>query len=83
MKAFVKRVRVLLTAAPTYLAGAAVVVSAFNDEIGSAFPGVADEVAAIAAPALAGIAAAIAIVRRVTPVAVQERGLLPLEGEHF
>jgi len=75
----VKRIRVLLTAAPTWLAGAAVIVSAFNDEIGEAFPGSAEAVATVATPVLAAIGAAIAIVRRVTPVLASERGLLPVD----
>lgn len=86
MSGFVARVRVLLGAAPTWLTTAAVVVSAFNDEIGEAFPGAADEVAAVAAPVLAAIGAAIAIVRRVTPVAKDQRGLLPSapsDGDEF
>lgn len=72
-----ERIRVLLTAAPTYLTAAAVVVAAVAEEIGEAFPGVDGTVAGWAAPVLAGIAAIIAIVRRVSPVVAAERGLLP------
>lgn len=79
MTGFVKRVRVLLRAAPTWLVGAAIVVSSFSEEVGSRFPGSSDEIAAVAGPVLAGIAAAVAIVRRVTPVVAAERGLLPVE----
>lgn len=77
MSDLVKRIQVLLRAAPTYLMGAAIVVSAVSDEIAKAFPDTAAGVARVAAPVLAGIAALVAIVRRVTPVATGDRGLLP------
>ncbi len=69
------KIRTLLGAAPTYLTAAAVVVAAISEEIGEAFPGIDGDVTKIAGPVLAAIAAAIAIVRRVTPVVPAERGL--------
>lgn len=78
MSKLIKRIRVLLTAAPTYLAGAAVVVAAVSDEVAKAVPdGWQDNVVAIGAPVLAALAAVTAIVRRVTPVFGAARGLLP------
>lgn len=72
-----ERIRVLLTAAPTYLTGAAVVVTAVSEEIGEEFPHLDGTVTAWATPVLAVIATAIAIVRRVTPVLKTQRGLVP------
>ena len=78
MTKLLARIRVLLTAAPTWLAGAAVVVGAVSDEVAKAVPdGWQDNVIAIGGPVLAVIGAATAIVRRVTPVFGADRGLLP------
>ena len=70
------RVRVLLTAAPTYLVAAAAVVQVVVAELGDDWPAVA----AGGTRVLAVLAAATAIVRRVTPVLPVERGLLPPGG---
>jgi hypothetical protein len=80
MTNLLKRIRVLLSAAPTYLAGAAVVVAAVSDEVAKAVPeGWQDNVVSVGAPILAGLAAITAIVRRVTPVFAEHRGLIPVD----
>lgn len=71
----ISKARTLWRAAPTYLAGAAVGVTAASDEISKRFPGSAETVSHWAIPILAGLGAAIAIVRRVTPVLKNQRGL--------
>lgn len=72
------RVKVVVTAAPTYLVGAAAVVTAFSEEIAKILPaGAGEAVARVALVVLSAIAAAIAIIRRVTPVLAIQRGLLP------
>lgn len=74
-----KRIRTLLTAAPTWLAGAGIVVAAVSEEIVKVLPDNLDAgVTRVAVVALAVIVAAQQIVRRVTPVFGTDRGLLPL-----
>lgn len=77
MSKLLARIRVLLHAAPSYLTVAAVVVTIISQELGDALPGNASTIVAKAAGAvLAVIATATAIVRRVTPVLAEDRGLL-------
>ena len=80
MKKFLARVRVVLTAAPTYLTSAAVAVALARDEIAKLFPEAAEEVGRWAVPIAAGLLAAARVIRRVTPVLPAERGLLPAGG---
>lgn len=80
MTTLLARLRVLLTAAPTWIVAASTIVVALSEEIGRAFPAVSDELGAIAAVVLAALAAAHQIVRRVSPVLKIERGLLPKGG---
>ena len=80
MNDFLARVRVLLTAAPTYISTATALVVIFRDEIGRMFPGASDEIAAWSVTVLAVLAGAANIVRRVAPVLPAERGLLPTGG---
>jgi type IV secretory pathway VirB2 component (pilin) len=77
--AFLKRAKVILTAAPTYLVALAAVVSVVADEAAKTLPvGWQDNAAQIAGAVLGVIAAAVAIVRRVTPVIdAAARGILP------
>jgi len=78
MSNLLQRIRVLLHAAPTYLVAAAMIVTIVADEAAKVLPaGTATAVAAIAAKVLAYLAAVTAIVRRVTPVADDQVGLLP------
>lgn len=77
MKNLLARARVILTAAPTYLVAAGAVVSIVADEVSKILPAGWQDNAAQIAGAVAGvIGAAVLIVRRVTPVLVEERGLL-------
>jgi hypothetical protein len=73
-------VRVVLTAAPTYLTGAATAIAFAKDEIAETFPAAAEPVARWAVPVAAGLLCAARIIRRVTPVLPEERGLLPAGG---
>ncbi|HEU5085679.1 MAG TPA: hypothetical protein VFU14_20225 [Acidimicrobiales bacterium] len=71
------RVRVVAASAVTWLVAAASAVTIVREEIVAAFPEAAEPVAAVAVPLLAGLGAAVAIIRRVTPVVPSERGVLP------
>ena len=73
MTKFIARLRVVATAAPTILTGLAIAVVTIGDQIGQDWP---------AAPMWAGkiavwLTAATAIIRRVMPVAKNQRGILP------
>lgn len=84
MSTVLARLRVLLGAVPTYLAAAGVIVAILADEIGKLAPGGWQDNAVQILGVLAGIiAAATAIVRRVMPVAPNQRGLLvpPPKGD--
>lgn len=80
MKSFLARVRVVLTAAPTYLLTASTVVVVLRDEIAGLFPAAAEDVSRWSVTVLAVLAAAVRIIRRVAPVLPAERGLLPAGG---
>lgn len=82
MQNFLKRARVILKAAPTYLVAAGAVVSIVADEVAKVLPtGWQDNAAQIGGAVAGVIGAAVLIVRRVTPVLVAERGLLsPPDG---
>lgn len=77
------RLAVLAKAVPTYLVAASIVVSIATNEIADQLDGDAKKaVVQIGGKAVAWIGAAIAIVRRSTPVIKAQRGLLaPAEGE--
>ncbi len=78
MKKFLTRVRVVATQAVTYLVGAAAVIPFIADDIADQLPaGAAGQVTKYALLAVAWIGAAVSIIRRVTPVLPQDRGLLP------
>lgn len=78
---FIKRVRVVLNAAPLYLVGASTIITVSAEEISKAFPGVAGPIAHYSAVVLGALAAVIAIIRRVSPVPAEARGLLVPEAE--
>ena len=80
MTDFLARLRVLLTAAPTYIQTATAVVVIFRDEIGNAVPSLSASVGAWSVTVLAVLVGAANIVRRVSPVLAAERGLLPAGG---
>lgn len=78
MKKLLARARVILTAAPTYLVAAGAVVTIVADEVSKLLPpGWQDNAAQIAGAAVGILGAAVAIIRRVTPVLPAERGILP------
>jgi hypothetical protein len=78
MSDFLLKVRVVLTAAPTWITAAATLVTIFSEEIGGLLPaGAAESLASAGAIVLAWLGAAINIIRRVTPVLPEERGILP------
>ncbi len=80
MKNLITRTRTLLTAAPTWLAGAGIVVAAVSEEIVEVLPDSWDAgVTRVGVVVLAAIVAATNIVRRVSPVFGADRGLLPLD----
>lgn len=74
--AALERVRVVATAAVTYIVAAAVAVSAFNAEIASAAPDGYEGATGVGTAVLAALAAAVAVIRRVTPVIEADRGLV-------
>jgi hypothetical protein len=76
MSKFLARVRVLLTAAPTWIIAAVAVVQVAAVEAAKVLPEEADTIAAWSARAVALLLGIVAVVRRVTPVLPQERGLL-------
>ena len=71
------RARVIWQAAPTWLTGAAVAITVTNEEIASLLPaGAATTAGRWALLATGWLGAAVAIIRRVTPVPADQRGLL-------
>lgn len=82
MSGFLARVRTVLTAAPTYLTALAVIISIFSEEISTLLPeGPAGQVSHWAVVAVGWLGAAVTIIRRVTPVIPDERGLIA-KGKH-
>jgi hypothetical protein len=80
---FAKRVSVVLKAAPTWLLAASTAITITSEELVKLLPDTWDEqVVRWAAVATGAIAAAVAIIRRVSPVLPDERGLLPPPGRH-
>lgn len=81
MSDFLTRVRVVLGNIATWLIGAAAVIGIFAEEITDLLPddweGPWSQAVVVV---LAVIAAAVAIIRRVTPVIGEQQGLLPVEG---
>jgi hypothetical protein len=78
MTEFIARVKVVLSAAVTWLVVASSVVTVFADEIAPIIPAPwSERASAIAVTVLGVLAAAIAIIRRVSPVLPDERGILP------
>lgn len=78
MHELVARARVVLRAAPTYLVALSTIVSIVAEEVAAVLPaGPATTVGVIAVRVVAVLAAAVAIIRRVTPVVDSQHGLLP------
>jgi hypothetical protein len=77
----IARIKVLATAAVTWLLVASTIVTIASEEIAAVLPaGTATTVGAVALKVVAVIGAAVAIIRRVTPVLPDQRGLLPTAG---
>lgn len=83
MKNLIARIRVLLKAAPTYLAAVGVVVALVADEVGKLAPsGWQDNAVQILGTVGGIVAAAAAIVRRVTPIVDRaDHGLLAASAD--
>lgn len=78
MSDFIARVRVVLTAAVTWITAVAAVIPFIADDIADQLPsGAAEQVTKYALLAVAWLGAAVSIIRRVTPVLPDERGVLP------
>lgn len=74
----IARIKVVLTAAVTWLIVASTIITIMSEEIAAVLPdGAATTVGAVALKIVSIISAAVAIIRRVTPVLPEERGLLP------
>lgn len=74
-----RKINVVLRAAPTWLTAAGAAVAYFHENIVGLLPPAWQGDATDLAVSLAGaIAAATAIIRRVTPVDTAERGVLPV-----
>lgn len=73
------RVRVFLNSAVSYLTLAIVALTAFSAQIGSLFPEGGDDVATWVVRILAWLSGAVLIIRRVSPVEPDQRGMLPVD----
>ena len=75
------RIVVILKAAPTYLVLASTVLTVIADELAKILPTPwADRITAAVITVTAVFASIVAIIRRVTPVLPEERGILPVEN---
>ena len=82
MKKFFARVRVVLKAAPTYLVLVSATATIVTDEVAKVLPsGWQDNALQIGGVIVSVLGAAVAIVRRVTPVLDSQKGLLGPEVE--
>lgn len=79
MEKLIARVRVVITALPTYLVAIAFVVGVVRDEVAKALPDhpVTEWLTWAAGIVLGVLGVAVVIIRRVTPVIAAQRGLLP------
>lgn len=79
MSRFFRKVRVIFTAAPTYLAAAGTTIAIVAFEASKVLPsGWQDNAAQISGIAVGILGAAVTIIRRVTPVIFPaDRGILP------
>lgn len=77
MDAFLNRAAVILASAVTYITALSAGLTIAANEIAAAAPEGSEDVVAWIVRVVAWLAAAVAIVRRVTPVAAPQRGLLP------
>lgn len=75
-----ERIRVVLSAAVTWLIFAAFVISAILEQVAT-FAGIPPQIATALSLILAAIAAAVAVIRRVTEVLPAARGLIAKPGQ--
>ena len=68
----IERIQVIATAAVTYITLAGVLLQSVADELGDHFPSIVEPVGR----ALIAIGVAVAIIRRVSPVYADERGVV-------
>lgn len=81
MSPFLQRVVIVAKAVPTYLVAASLIVSVATQEISEELDGeTATNVVRIGGKIVAWLGAAIAIIRRSTPVIKSQRGLLEPES---
>lgn len=76
MNNYLARLRVILTALPTHLVALSTAIVWLAPVIAKALPDNAELVTSVALRVVAALAAAITIIRRVTPVAPDQVGLL-------
>lgn len=77
MNKHIARVKVILTALPTWLTAIAVTITALSPLIAGMFPHDAEVIARVGVAVVAGLGSAIAIIRKVTPVLPSQVGVLP------
>lgn len=75
MSKLITRIKVVLTAAPTYLVLFSTAVSLASKEISDLLPGQAESIARWTAPIVTALAVAVVIVRSVTTVLPEHRNL--------
>lgn len=75
MEQAMERIKVVMSAAVTYLTTAAVILGIFNEELGS-ITQLPDWVGQVLAGAISVIGVAVVIIRRVEPVIPTRRGIL-------
>lgn len=71
----IEKLKVIASAAVTWLIAASVVVSAVAPQLAELFPQSAEDITTWAARVVAWLGAAVLIVRRVTPVPADQRGI--------
>lgn len=82
MQNVIARIKVVLTAAVTWLVAASLVVTIVSSELADVLSdGTAETVAAVSLKIVAWLGAAVSIIRRVTPVLPDQVGLLPPDGD--
>lgn len=77
MSALARRIKVVLTALPTWLGVVALAAPIVAQQIADVFPHGAEHVTSIVLTAGSVAAGAIAVIRKVTPVRPDQVGLLP------
>jgi len=81
MTNLLRRILVVLTALPTYLVAVAVAAPFVAAELAKIFPANAEAIVAFGGSVVVIVGAVVNIIRRVTPVAKPDRGLLPPAGD--